>query len=65
MLPPTPEELERLYLEHDAFIQRGIAWDEEQKLIIEEFDRKKKELDEKYDREPLSLGDADSEEQKV
>ena len=65
VLPPTPEELERLYLEHDAFIQRGIAWDEEQKLIIEEFDRKKKELDEKYDREPLSLGDADSEEQKV
>ena len=27
ILPPTPEELERLYLEHDAFIQRALEWD--------------------------------------
>ena len=54
ILPPTPEELERLYLEHDAFVQRGIEWDEEQRAIIEQFNDKKKELDEKYDR-PESL----------
>jgi hypothetical protein len=29
MLPPTPEELDRLYLEHDAFVARGIEWDNE------------------------------------
>ena len=40
-------------------MQRGIAWDEEQQAIIEEFDRKKKELDEKYDREPLALSESD------
>ena len=56
ILPPTPEELERLYLEHDAFIQRGIEWDEEQQLIIEEFNNRKKELDEMYDREQLTEG---------
>jgi NADH:ubiquinone oxidoreductase subunit len=29
ILPPTQEELERLYIEHDAFVQKGIEWDEE------------------------------------
>ena len=56
MLPPTPEELDRLYLEHDAFVARGIEWDNEQKLIIEEFKQKKKELDDKYDRSLLTEG---------
>ena len=56
ILPPTPEELERLYLEHDAFIERGLQWDEEQKAIIEEFKRQKAELDEKYDRPVIEEG---------
>jgi len=30
LIAPTPEELERLYLEHDAFVQRGLEWDNEQ-----------------------------------
>ena len=47
---PTPEQLERLYLEHDAFVARGIEWDQEQQEILSAFDNKKKELDEKYDR---------------
>jgi len=29
ILPPTPDELERLYLEHDAFVARGMEWDNE------------------------------------
>lgn len=54
LLPPTPEQLEKLYLEHDAFVQRGIEWDEQQKLMIEQFKDKKKELDEIYEREQLN-----------
>ena len=50
ILPPSPDELERLYLEHDAFIQKGIEWDTEQKVMINEFNNQKKELDKKYDR---------------
>jgi len=42
MLAPTMEELEKLYLKHDAFIERGIQWDREQEMIIEEWDRKRR-----------------------
>ena len=45
ILPPTPEDLERLYLEHDAFIQKGIEWDREQLDIIKHFKNKKAEID--------------------
>ena len=48
ILPPTPEGLERLYLEHDAFVQRAIEWDKEQEAMMDEFKNRKKELDEKY-----------------
>ena len=51
ILPPTPEELEKLYLEHDAFRERAIEWDENQRLMIEEYHRTRKVLDEKYERE--------------
>lgn len=60
ILPPTPEELERLYLEHDAFIERALQWDEEQIAIIEEFQRQKAEIDEKYDRPVLEDGEGPS-----
>ena len=46
MLPPSPEQLEQLYLEHDAFMERALQWDKEQELIIREWDQKKKLLDE-------------------
>jgi NADH:ubiquinone oxidoreductase subunit len=29
MLPPSPDELEKMYLEHDAFVARAIDWDHE------------------------------------
>ena len=58
ILPPTPEELEKLYLDHDAFKERALDWDNEQRLMIEEYQMKKKELDEKFDREkPETLPD--------
>jgi NADH:ubiquinone oxidoreductase subunit len=28
-IAPTPETLEQLYIEHDAFVERGIEWDNE------------------------------------
>ena len=37
-----------MYLEHDAFVERAIEWDKNEIQIIEAWDAKKKELDEKY-----------------
>ena len=48
LIAPTPEELEKLYLEHDAFIERGIEWDRKERIMIETYEAKRKELDEKY-----------------
>ena len=45
LIPPSPEQLEQLYIDHDAFIERALNWDKEQKEMIEAFDRRKKELD--------------------
>ena len=42
-----------MYLEHDSFIQRGIEWDESQLAMIDEFNVRKKQLDEKYGREQI------------
>lgn len=46
-MAPTPEELEQLYLKHDAFIERSLAWDKKELQMIEAWEEKKKELDEK------------------
>ena len=48
MIAPTPEELEQLYLKHDAFVERGLEWDEKERLMLEAWEEKKLELDEKY-----------------
>jgi hypothetical protein len=45
-----------MYLEHDAFVQNGLEWDQDQVDMIEEFKIRKAELDEKYDREVLKVG---------
>jgi len=56
LLPPTPEELELKYIEHEQFIQRCIAYDKEQKLIMDEWRKKKEELDKEYERGQLDAG---------
>ena len=48
LIAPTQEELEKMYLEHDAFVERAIEWDKNEIQVIEAWDAKKKELDEKY-----------------
>lgn len=45
LLPPTPEQLELRYLEHDAFIQNGIDWDREQAKMLKDWEAKKVQLD--------------------
>ena len=47
-IAPTPEQLEQLYLEHDAFIERGIDWDRRELAMVRAWDAKRQELDEKY-----------------
>ena len=34
MFAPTPEELEQLYLEHDAFQERALAWDKNELKML-------------------------------
>jgi len=41
-LPPTPEDLERLYMTHDDFIKRGIEWDKKEKEISQLYQKNKK-----------------------
>lgn len=48
MIAPTPEQLEQLYLDHDAFVERAIEWDENELKMIKAWDDKKQELDEKF-----------------
>ena len=42
---PTPEQLENLYLEHDAFVERGIEWDRKELKMIRDWEEKKKQMD--------------------
>ena len=48
MIAPTPEQLEQMYLDHDAFVERGLEWDRSELKMIRAWEEKKKELDEKY-----------------
>ena len=49
MLPPTPEALEKAYLEHDAFKERALQWDKSDELYLKEWRARKEELDQKYE----------------
>ena len=49
MLPPTPEALEQMYLEHDAFREKALQWDKNEELWIKEWEARKKELDQQYE----------------
>ena len=42
-------------MDHDAFRERALTWDNEQRLMVEEYQRRKKELDDKFDRDKQSL----------
>ena len=48
MIAPTPEKLEQMYLEHDAFIERAIEWDRNELQMIRDWESKKQELDHKF-----------------
>jgi len=49
MLPPTPEGLEKAYLEHDAFKERALQWDKSDELYLKEWRARKLELDSKFE----------------
>ncbi len=38
ILPPTPEALEKAYLEHDAFKERALQWDKNEELYIRQWE---------------------------
>ena len=46
MIAPTPEVLEQLYIKHDAFVERGLAWDRNELAMIEAWEARKQMLDE-------------------
>lgn len=60
MLPPTPEALEKAYLEHDAFKERCLQWDKSDELYLKEWRARKEELDAKYEERQLLGGDTES-----
>ena len=49
ILPPTPEALEKAYLEHDAFIERALQWDKSEELYLREWKARKAELDQQFE----------------
>jgi hypothetical protein len=53
MIPPTPEDLEQMYLEHDAFRERALQWDKNEDLYLREWQARKAELDAKYEERKL------------
>ena len=57
MLPPTPEALEQMYLEHDAFREKALQWDKNEELWIKEWEARKKELDQQYESRQLNAGE--------
>ena len=50
MTPPTPEDLEKMYLEHDAFLEKALQHDKNEELYLREWQARKEELDAKYQR---------------
>ena len=60
LLAPTPEELEKLYLKHDEFLERALQWDQEQEAMIADWENQKKALDQQFEhREALSSPDVE------
>jgi len=47
LIAPTPEELERRYIDHDAFVERGLEWDRDQVNMLEAWNKRQKMLDAK------------------
>ena len=49
-------------MEHDAFVERGLDWDRRERGLIEAWEAKKKELDEKYPDQRGQIGTSTVEE---
>lgn len=59
-IPPTQEELEKMYIEQEEFARRGLEWDRQQQAMIEAWKSKQREALEKERKETGAIGDGDS-----
>jgi hypothetical protein len=56
-IPPTQEELEKMYIEQEEFARRGLEWDRQQQAMIDAWKSKQKEALEKERKETGAIGD--------
>jgi hypothetical protein len=56
-VPPTQEELEKMYIQLEEFQRKGLEWDRNEAKLMEEFRKKQKEAIEKERKETGAIGD--------
>jgi len=57
MVPPTQEELEKMYIENEEFQRRGLEWDKKEKALIDEWKKLQKGAIDAERKETKSIGD--------
>lgn len=59
-IPPTQEELEKMYLDNEEFQRRGLEWDRKEQALIDEWKRKQKEALDKEKKETKAIGEGNN-----
>jgi len=60
LIPPSQEELEKMYIEQEEFERRGLEWDRKENKLIEEYKKKQKDALDRERKETKSIGEGDS-----
>lgn len=60
LVPPTQEELEKMYIENEEFQRRGLEWDRKEQAMIDEWKRKQKEAIESEKKETKAIGEGET-----
>ncbi len=58
-IPPSQEELEKMYLENEEFQRRGLEWDRKEQAMIDAWKKKQTEAIEAERKETKAIGEGD------
>lgn len=58
--PPSQEELERIYLRIENLERKGLEWDKKEQLLIDEYNKKRKEALEQSKAETGAIGEGNN-----
>jgi hypothetical protein len=58
--PPTQEELEQEYIDHEAFLRRGLEWDRKENATIEAYRKKRQEAIDAERKDTHALGSGET-----